>query len=125
MASSIAHEINNPLQATVDCVFLVRMAPDVPESAKSQLDIAAEELERIAHLTKQTLAFNRHNTTPKAMQIGTSLDGVLRLYGPRLKAREITVEKRYAQVAPIVAIESVVPSLTGSAALIGVRSIPV
>jgi signal transduction histidine kinase len=62
------------------------------------LELATQELDRVTHITKQTLAFNREDKTPILIDLRASIDSILKLYAPRLQAREITVEKRYAEV---------------------------
>src|SRR6204780_815139 len=49
MAASIAHEINNPLEAMMNTLYLVRTTSDLPAQALEYLDIADGELMRIAH----------------------------------------------------------------------------
>jgi PAS domain S-box-containing protein len=98
MASTIAHEINNPLETIGHAVYLALADPATSPKAKSYLELANQELERVTHITKQTLAFNRENKTPTLIDLRASVDSVVKLFAPRLKAREITVEKRYAEV---------------------------
>jgi len=57
MAATIAHEVNNPLAAAMNAVFLVGRDSRFPESARPTLQLAERELERVAHMTKQTLGF--------------------------------------------------------------------
>jgi signal transduction histidine kinase len=98
MASTIAHEINNPLETIGHAVYLALTDPGTSQQAKSYLDLATQELERVTHITKQTLAFNREDKTPTLIDLRASIDSIVKLYAPRLKSRGITVEKRYAEV---------------------------
>ena len=98
MASTIAHEINNPLETVGHAVYLALTDPGTSQQAKSYLDLAVKELERVTHITKQTLAFNREDKTPTLIDLRASVDSIVKLYAPRLKSRGITVEKRYAEV---------------------------
>ena len=59
LAASIAHEINNPLEATMNTLYLARTTPGVPFEALEYLDLADGELMRIAHITRQSLGFYR------------------------------------------------------------------
>jgi PAS domain S-box-containing protein len=101
MASTIAHEINNPLETIGHAVYLALTDPGISGQAKSYLDLATQELERVTHITKQTLAFNREDKTPALIDLRASADSIVKLFAPRLKSRGITVEKRYAEVGCI------------------------
>ena len=101
MASTIAHEINNPLETIGQSVYLAMTDSSISQEAKSYLEIAVDQLERVAHITKQTLAFHRDQSTPQNLDLGELADSILRLFSARLEARGVTVEKRYAELAPI------------------------
>jgi signal transduction histidine kinase len=92
LAASIAHEINNPLEAVTNLLFLMR-AEASSESQKKYLAQAEQELARVAEITKQTLRFYREPSQPAATKISTVLDSVLLLFGPRLGAAGIAVER--------------------------------
>ena len=103
MASSIAHEINNPLETIGHAVYLAATDPGTSPQAKSYLELATQELERVTHITKQTLAFHREKRTSSLIDLRESVDGALRLFAPRMNARGISVEKRYAEVDRVTA----------------------
>jgi PAS domain S-box-containing protein len=58
LAAAIAHEVNNPLEGLVNLVYLARGADDLGKVRSHLLD-ADRELQRIAHITRQTLGFYR------------------------------------------------------------------
>ncbi len=105
MASTIAHEINNPLEIIGQAVYLAMTDPVISEEAKGYLQLAVVELERVAHITKQTLAFHRDKSSPTNIDLRELADGVLKFFSPRLMVRGITVEKRYAGVEMVEAFE--------------------
>src|SRR5512146_3335132 len=86
MAATIAHEINNPLAAAMNALYLVAAA-DLPEKARAPLQLAEHELERVAHITKQTLGFYREAGNATLVQLPEVIDGILSLYAPKLKNR--------------------------------------
>src|SRR5260370_20026971 len=59
MATTLAHEINNPLESVTNLVYLAKQERAVPETVRNYLKAADEELVRIAHMTKQTLGLYR------------------------------------------------------------------
>jgi signal transduction histidine kinase len=92
LAASIAHEINNPLEAVTNLLFLLREGAS-SDRQKKYLAQAEQELARVAEITKQTLRFYREPSQPTATRITTVLDSVLMLFGPRLVSSEIQVER--------------------------------
>lgn len=93
LAASIAHEINNPLEAITNLLYLVRSAP---EQSKEFLTMAEEELARVTHLTKQTLGFYRDSGAPELVDLSELIEGVLNIYQSKLKSKQITVMKDLA-----------------------------
>jgi two-component system, NtrC family, sensor kinase len=91
MAASIAHEINNPLSAVMNLLFLARNTPDLPQSTHDYLETANGELMRIAHITRQTLGFYHHDAVPTRSSASALLDSVVDLLRARVIAKKTTV----------------------------------
>ncbi len=101
MASSIAHEINNPLEAVTNLIFLARrgvVAPEVDEF----LEQAERELARVSHIATATLHFHRHATEPHKVDIEEILESVLVLHEGRLRSMQIAAERRYSRHPSII-----------------------
>ena len=79
MAHTIAHEINNPLEAITNLVYLLQGALDTPEVARRYLDTTADELARVSRICRQILSFNRESTSPVEIRICDLIDDVLAL----------------------------------------------
>ncbi len=92
LAASIAHEINNPLEAVTNLLYLMR-GDITREQAKTYLADAEQELARVTEITTQTLRFYREPAQPTATDVSMVLDSVLRLYGSRLRAAGIMVKR--------------------------------
>jgi len=92
LAASIAHEINNPLEAVTNLLYLARSAP---ERTQDFLAMADEELARVTHLTKQTLGFYRDSGAPGLIDLSALIDGVLNIYQSKIKDKQITVVKDF------------------------------
>ena len=99
LAASIAHEINNPLEAVTNLIFLARTAGAPNAEGKEFLAMADEELRRVAHLTKQTLGFYRDSTFPTRFKVTDVIDDVLSLYAGRIEAKRAQVRKHYVEPA--------------------------
>ncbi len=105
MAATIAHEINNPLEAVMNAVYLAWTDKTISREVKASLDIAVQELKRVAHITQRTLGFYRERTIPSLIDVRAVVDGVLEIFSPRLKSKGIVVEKRYRGADQIVAVD--------------------
>jgi PAS domain S-box-containing protein len=92
LAASIAHEINNPLEALVNLLYLARHDSS---NAAEYLTRAEQEVGRLAQLAQQTLGFVRDASSPGAMDPAAIMDEVLRLYSRKLEDRHIRVTRRY------------------------------
>ena len=97
LAATLAHEINNPLEAVTNLIYLARSAP--AGEARRYLQMVEEELSRIAHITKMTLGFYRDSGAPTPVDIAELVREVLALYEAKLHAKEIRVhtELEYPQ----------------------------
>jgi signal transduction histidine kinase len=91
LAASIAHEINNPLAAVTNSLYLALLDSSLKTDTKSYLQTAEEELRRVAHITTQTLRFHKQSHSPAATDICDIVDSVLILFGQRLASRNIRV----------------------------------
>ena len=95
LAASIAHEINNPLEAITNLLFLVRNTGELPQEAIQYVTMAEHEVHRIAEITQQTLRFYRQPTQPARATLAELLDSVLGLYQSRINALDLRVERDY------------------------------
>ena len=95
LAASIAHEINNPLEAITNLLYLLTAHSGLGEPARAYAVMAEHEIHRISEITQQTLRFYRQSTLPARANLGELLDSVLRLHQGRLRNLDITVDKRY------------------------------
>jgi signal transduction histidine kinase len=93
-AASIAHEINNPLEAISNAIYLARSSSS-QEDAAIYLKMADEELSRVAQITKRTLGFYRETASPGIVKVSTLLDDLLSLYSQKLQAKDLVVRKQY------------------------------
>ena len=101
LAATIAHEINNPLEAVTNLLYLARQTPDLPASAQQMLTTADEELQRVTHTAKQTLGFYRESTQARDVDLAHAIEDVLAVYARKLGHRGIRVETDF-RARPIV-----------------------
>lgn len=96
LAASIAHEINNPLEAITNLLYLIRQAPLDP-TAMEYADLAAHEISRVSEITQQTLRFYRQSTLPLDSNVSELVESVLALHHGRITSLQVEVCRRYAQ----------------------------
>ncbi len=98
LAASIAHEINNPLEAVTNLIYLLR-AEAPSERAQEYLRQADQELARVAEITKHTLRFYREPNQAVRVDLVSVMDSVLTLYHSRLVAAKVVVERQVRTTA--------------------------
>jgi PAS domain S-box-containing protein len=94
LAATVAHEINNPLQAVTNFIYLARQQADLPEKIKHYLNQANRELGRVAHLAQQTLGFYRDNAEASPVDIRNLIDDVLTIYERKFKYKELNIVRQ-------------------------------
>ena len=118
LSSSIAHEINNPLESVTNLLYLLA-GGELGTAEKEYVALAQRELARVSEITAQTLTFNRQQNTHEEVVIVDILDSVLALYQGRLATSGIVVERRYADRTPVLCfpgeIRQIVTNLVGNA----------
>jgi signal transduction histidine kinase len=101
LAASIAHEINNPLEAVTNLLFLAKNDVGLSSSSKDLLEIADKELQRLSHITARSLKFYRLRTAPAFTALDELIDSVIYFHDPSIRLRNIAIERRY-RCAPAV-----------------------
>jgi PAS domain S-box-containing protein len=93
LAASIAHEINNPLEAITNLLYLVRISEGLPEQAERNLELADSELKRIAHITRQSLGFYRETGTPSLTSVTDLLEASIDLLRGKIVGRAASIQR--------------------------------
>jgi PAS domain S-box-containing protein len=104
MAATIAHEINNPLAAVTNLVFLASASPELPKSSRGYLRDADSELKRVAHIVRQSLGFYRESTAADTVSVPAILDSALDLLANKIAAKNATIRKKWPADLKIVAV---------------------
>ncbi len=104
MAATISHEINNPLEALINLLFLAATTEGLPPAAREYLEEASAELGRIAHITRQALGFYRESVTPGEVRVDAMLDSAADLVKRKIAAKRVIVEKQFRVHPKVTAI---------------------
>jgi PAS domain S-box-containing protein len=105
LAATIAHEINNPLESTINLIYLARTSPATADDNVRQYLLTAEkELARVSQIARHTLGFYRETSVPTNTDLAQLLDDVLAVYQTILKAKGIRVVKEYHAAPPVYAL---------------------
>jgi PAS domain S-box-containing protein len=92
MAATIAHEINNPLEAVMNLLFLLR-AKITDDEGLGYLATAEDELGRVSHIAKQTLGYYREHAAAGPASLSEIAEHALSVYEPRCTAAGIAIRK--------------------------------
>jgi PAS domain S-box-containing protein len=102
MAATIAHEINNPLEAVMNLIFLARQHSGADGKVHQYLLTAEEELERVSHIARQTLGYYKDTGSPTEVHLHDLIQNVLTVYNSKLLGTGITVDTRFNDLQKIV-----------------------
>lgn len=103
MAASIAHEVNNPLEAILNLGYLLAEDPTLNDESRGYAKLLVAEVLRVSEITKQTLSFYRDSSHPVRVDLADLMEGVLGLQRPILHQRSIQVYTRYLPNACVTA----------------------
>jgi PAS domain S-box-containing protein len=106
LASSISHEINNPLEAITNLLYLIALSGDLPENVRHYVQIAQSELSRVCQIATQTLRFHRQAVRATYVSAADLVDAVLNLYHGRLANSSIHVEASYSTTTTVLCFEN-------------------
>jgi PAS domain S-box-containing protein len=95
MAATIAHEINNPLEAITNLVYLIGISPNLDADTRKYVDMAQSELARVTHISKQTLGFYRQSNLMGEFNLADITDGVVGLLERKLATAQIQVVRKF------------------------------
>jgi PAS domain S-box-containing protein len=102
MAATVAHEINNPLEAVTNALYLLAESSSLDSSARQFLTIAQDELAKIRQVTTLTLGLHRGDgERPQPVKVYGLIDNVLGLYGRKLHTLGVAVDTRYDADVPV------------------------
>ena len=106
LAASISHEINNPLEAVTNLLYLIEQDTALSQESREYVRLAESELARVSQIASQTLRFHRHSLGPVTVQPRQLIDPVVALYQGRLKHSRIDVQVDVRDATPVMCFEN-------------------
>ena len=101
LAASIAHEVNNPLEAIKNSLYLMQSSPDTTKHVRF-LDIARKETERVSHIIRQMLGFARRSGEVGQVDVNQVLEETLVLVDKKMRQSGIRVVRGFDAQLPTV-----------------------
>ena len=96
MLTTVAHEINNPLESIGNVLYLLRKNPNLDASAIAFVETAQEELRRVADITRVTLGIQRGRSNEhELVDVTRLLDNVVTIYSRRAATIAVAIERKY------------------------------
>jgi two-component system NtrC family sensor kinase len=101
--ASVAHEVNNPLQSVRNCLYLATRQDISAEQQKTYIDLAQNEVDRLAKTVRQMLEFYRPGGTEKVqVSVVALIEKVVKLLQVQLDEKNIQIHKNYPQTEPVI-----------------------
>lgn len=104
MSAAIAHEINNPLEALTNLMYILEQSTDATDTIRNLAGAALSEITRLAHITRQTLGFYKELRASSNVNLSQCVRDTVNLYQKRIKAERIQLDLDLTEKACIQAI---------------------
>jgi C4-dicarboxylate-specific signal transduction histidine kinase len=98
-AGAIIHEVNNPLAAITNLVFLTKIQADDPEKVREHMSVVEEQLAILASVTRKVLAFQREQPFSKDFDLIDIMESALKLHDVRLTSGNVALTRDFRQPA--------------------------
>jgi signal transduction histidine kinase len=103
LAHSIAHELNNPLSAATNLLYIIKDDRSLSRAGKQYAAMAEEELRRLTNTAKQALGFYRENAQPGPLLMTELVEEVVADFSRNVPA-SVSIETAQGPVMPLEAV---------------------
>lgn len=94
LAASLAHEINNPLAAVTNALYILQNFASLPNETTALVNDAASELARVSRIVKQSLSYYRVDSVSREVDLAQILHESLRIFEEKFRKAGLTVSAR-------------------------------
>ncbi len=91
LSATIAHEVNNPLEAVTNLIYLAKSDTGLSAETSEYLRRADQELARLGAIARRTLTFVRSRSSPGPVNVAETIDSVVAMFQPRCAARDAEI----------------------------------
>lgn len=100
-AGAVMHEVNNPLEALGNLVYLAKQHVTDAHMVNQYLGMAEEQLVRVQDIARKTLSFYRPNAVGEEVDLDRLLDSALHMQHPQIMTKRIDVRRGRSGVASV------------------------
>src|ERR1700722_1934292 len=94
-AGAIMHEVNNPLAAITNLVYLTKLQADEPDLVREYMTIIEGQLATLSNVTTQVLTFHRDQPHMKDFDLIDIVESALKLHAARLTSGEVALIRSF------------------------------
>ena len=124
LAAIIAHEINNPLESITNIMYLLQQDSSLDEKGKKYVAMAQEELQRMAHITRETLGFYRDSSAPVPVHLHEVVQSVVDVYQRRIYRNHVKISTHYETDRPVAAFPGEMRQVISNLLLNAIEVVP-
>jgi signal transduction histidine kinase len=100
-AGAIMHEINNPLEAITNLVYLAKLQAHDAEKVRCYAQQAEEQLDLVRTIARQTLSFYREQHRAHEVDVVELLESALRIHTKYLLEKQVDIQRRLPETLVI------------------------
>jgi signal transduction histidine kinase len=94
-AGAIMHEVNNPLEAITNLVYLTKIQKGDPRQVFENMLVIEEQLATLGRVTSQALTFHREHAEAKEFDLVDIAESALQLHADKLARHQISIDRQF------------------------------
>lgn len=124
LASSLAHEINNPLSSVMNVLYLLETYPNLDATARSFVSIGASEIGRVARIVQQSLSYYRSGARPRDVDLSKVVNDSLQIFANKFQRAGITAGVKAAPGAIVFGVSDEIRQVIDNLLLNSIEAMP-
>jgi PAS domain S-box-containing protein len=124
LAASLAHEINNPLSAVINVLYLLGRRSDLDPAATAMISTANNEIARVTRIVKQSLSYYRVGMVAKEVDVAALIEESLQVFGDKLQFADIAITKKLTPGTSIIGFADEIRQVIDNLLVNGVEATP-